>query len=204
MKTFISLCLVCFILTSTSNLFAQAGWIVTQPGKSQQMVSGTAYYLKDVEHNWHLRYEERDFGINLGWDKESTPNIKFVKKGGGKINCGDKVAIYVESNDSEHYIKYESRRWGINLVWSKEPVYEWEVRNEANEKGTPVMTNKKIGLYSSIEKDFMIYCTRSTPTINLGWSKDCEGGYRLPGSANKVKSYLPYVEKVIKYGAPLL
>lgn len=202
MRTFISHFLVLFVVSSVNTLFAQAGWIVTTPEKSEQMVSGTAYYMKDVENNWHLRYGERDFGINLEWGKTEKPNIKFVKKEGGTINCGDKVAIYIQGGG---YIRYESRRWGVNLVWSKEPVYEWELRNELNKKGTPIKINEKTGIYNSVENDFMIYCVRKAmPTINLGWFKDCAGGYRLPGAANNLKSYLPHVEKAIKYGGPLL
>ncbi len=202
MKQFISLLCLLLSISLTTRLFGQAEWNAFATSSSQQLVSGTMYYLKIEANSYHLRYEERKFGINLGWKKEEAANIKFEKQGGGKINCGDKIAIHVKGGG---YLKYEKREWGINLVWSSTPIYEWELRTSENKKGTPVMSSTKIGIYNSVENDFMGYCIRvATPTINLGWSKDCGGGWRLPGKTNEVKDYIPYVDKAIKYGAPLL
>lgn len=201
MKKLIWLCSFLLGTMGSSGLLAQADWKIFNNGNTEQMVSGTEYYLKAIHNSYHLRYEKREFGINLGWKKEAAPNFKFVRQGGGKINCGDKIAIYVKGGG---YVKYKKRRWGINLDWSETPVYEWEIRNTENKQGTPINTNSAIGIYNQVENDFMLYCVRVTPTVNLGWSKDCQGGWRIPGRLNGIKDYLPYLEKAIKYSAPLL
>ena len=203
MKRLIGLLFTLFMIMSvnSTNTFAkQLAWIVTKYGAQEQISSGDKYYLKVDTNGLHLTYKERSFGINLGWNKNALPNIQIEKSGGGKINCGDKVAIRVNKGG---YLKYESRTWGINLVWSNTPVYQWEVRNEANQKGTPINTDAKIAIYNSVENDFMQYCVRrGNPVVNLGWTKDCKDGSRLPGFTNDI-NWKSFIEKAIKYG-PLL
>lgn len=194
-----SLVITLMVIISNS-LSAQAGWIVTNYKSSSKITSGVPYYLKDVENGWHLYYKEREYGINLGWKKQPQPNIIFEKSGGGEIKTGDKVAIKVIGGDG--YLKYESRRWGINLAWSKTPVYQWELRSQANTIGSAVMTDVAIGVVNNVENDFMVHCVRSgVPVVDLGWFKDCDGGYRLPGATNGLKD-LPW-DKIIKYSAAL-
>ncbi|MBL7831561.1 MAG: hypothetical protein JNK41_11075 [Saprospiraceae bacterium] len=202
MKThFLKIILICAIVTTSLSLSAQAGWIITNYAGTSKLVSGTPYYLKDVENGWHLCYKKRDFGINLGWDKKSKPNFIFEKQGGGFITCGDAVAIKVVGGDG--YLKYESREWGINLTWSKTPVYQWEIRSVDNQKGSKLVTETALGLLNTVEKDFMIHCERTgVPVVDLGWFKDCADGSRWPGATNALKDALPW-EKILKYGSAL-
>ena len=198
---FFKILTICFFSGISFGLSAQAGWIVTNYQTASKITSGTPYYIKDVENQWHLCYKEREFGINLGWKKQPQPNIVFEKKGGGEIKTGDKIAIKILGG--EGYLKYESRKWGINLTWSKTPVYQWELRSQENTLGSSVMTDVAIGILNSTENDFMIHCVRSgVPVVDLGWFKDCADGSRWPGAANALKDALPW-EKIIKYGAAL-
>lgn len=206
MKRLLGLLFALFVMMNVNLLSASAAttqlaWIATKYGAQEQINSGDKYYLKVAGNGYHLIYKERSFGINLGWNKDSSPNIQIEKSGGGKINCGDKVAIRVNKGG---YLKYESRTWGINLVWSSTPVYQWEVRNEANQRDTPVKTDTKIALYNSVENDFMEYCVRrGNPVVDLGWAKDCADGWRAPGFTNQARDWIPYIDKAIKYGTAL-
>lgn len=182
----------------TYNLsFSQAGWRILSDSNTP-VVSDNLYHLQDIVKKYHLKYQSRNKGINLGWGKTSYPNIKFVSEGGGEIKCGDKIAIYVENGG---FLMYKQRPHGINLVWSKTPIYEWELRNVDNKKGTAINTNEDIGIYNKVEDDFARYCVRVKDVINISWSKDCCDGYTIKCEYDKWK---PYVMKAIKYGAPLL
>ncbi len=142
-------------------------------GAGKEVKSGTGYTLYNVTDKNAVKYGERDWGINLVWDKKGNlNNIKIVGQNNatGAIKFGDKVAIHV---DKGGYLKYQKRDWGINLVWSKTPVYEFVVTGGM--KGTAVPTNATIGLYNEVEKDFLIYAERPVG-INLRWYKDRDKG----------------------------
>ena len=142
-------------------------------GAGREVKSGTAYTFYNVTDKEAVRYGERDWGINLVWDKKpNLNNVKVVGEGNasGTIKYGDKVAIHVEKGG---YLKYEKRNFGINLVWSKTPVYQFVITGGT--KGTAVPTNATVGIYNEVEKDFMIYAERPVG-INLRWYKDRDKG----------------------------
>jgi hypothetical protein len=142
-------------------------------GAGKEVKSGTAYTMYNVTDKEAVRYGERKWGINLVWDKKATlNNIKLVGQGNasGPIKYGDKVAIHVEKGG---YLKYQKRDYGINLVWSTPPVYEFVVTGGT--KGTVVPTNATVGLYNTVEKDFLINAERPVG-INLRWYKDRDKG----------------------------
>jgi hypothetical protein len=150
-------------------------------GADKNVKDGTAYTLYNTHEKQSVKYGERKWGINLVWDKgQGLNNVKVVSqaKGNGVIKYGDKVAIHVEKGG---YLKYQKRDYGINLVWSKTPVYEFVITGGA--KGQPVPTNATVGLYSTVEKDFLINAERPVG-INLRWYKDRDKG----GLGDLVKS----------------
>lgn len=184
MKTMIKTTLILAIMLTSLKTYPQAGWKIIGP-ENEKIVSGNSYYLQVLKNGWHLKYGERDYGINLKWGKTDSQNIKFEKEGGGEIKADDKIAIYVEKGG---YLKYESRKWGINLVWSKTPEYQFELRNVENKVGEAINTNVPIGIYNHIEKDFLINCKRKgMPVVDLAWYIDCADGERWPGGTNKYK-----------------
>lgn len=180
MKKFL-LFLVAFLVWSlTSSISAQASWRLLSSSNGQ-IQSHTPYHLQSIKGGSHLCYKNRkpDIGIKLSWGTaEPAALFQIVKAGGGPINCGDRVGLF---NDTGGYIKYANQKYGINLKYSQEPIYEWEIRSEGNVKGSPIMPNTPIGLYNVQANDFIRICTRSTPTVDLAWVKDCPNGYRLPG-----------------------
>jgi hypothetical protein len=141
--------------------------------------SGTDFGLKNEYTGSYLFYQERDYGINLGWTSSSAPNFHIIGQGGpgSVIKYGDKVALQPKGHS---FIKYENRRWGINLVWTSNAVYEWTV--EGGAVGTPVKLNTRFGLKNATANDHVVYCTRPTG-VNLRWSEDC---YQVPGIDKRV------------------
>lgn len=181
-------------------LNAQARWIITNGAdSSSQLISGKKYYLKLNDNECYLKYRYKDYGISLGWEKMATHNITFSKEGGGTINCGDKVAIHIES---ARYLVYGKQKWGINLTWSEKPLYEWEIRNKENQKGSPILTNHLVGLYICQNTGFVVYCDRKgMPVVNLAWFSECPPAtctlFAPPEYQNKPKEDLVKIEQYL-------
>jgi hypothetical protein len=183
LQIFLALFLTCNL---TFNLSAQASWrIRSTTGTTGQVYSHTPYNLQAIKGGAILAYKNRPGDmINLGWNRAGHPfsTFQIVKEGGGPILCGDKVGLF---NDRGNYIYHKIRTFGINLTFSSDatPIYEWEIRNASNIKGSPIMLNQPIALYNSVGNDFVRKCTRpSSPSVDLAWVKDCPNGYRLPGA----------------------
>lgn len=129
-------------------------------------------FLKNLTNNNKcVEYQEREYGINLGW---SVPNfcllnIKLVRQYSANtpIQVAEPLAIFVYGGG---YLHYQSRKYGINLVWSKVPVYEWSLA-KGSVWGT-IYQDEVVSIYNSVERDYMVYCEREYG-INLKWSGDC-------------------------------
>jgi hypothetical protein len=144
-------------------------WHIARNGPSgQQLTSGLAVRLVNVTLTGDdvLAYGEREYGINLVWQRNSgQENIRLYQAGGGVIHTGDRVALYVVGGG---YVKYGERKYGINLVWSASPVYEWEVFGGT--PGTPVVMGPFYfhGLRNTAIQRAMVYGEREYG-INLVW-----------------------------------
>jgi hypothetical protein len=146
-------------------------WQIVGQSSRQPVMGGTFYGFKNLVINESLAYGERRFGINLVWDNTNRArNIAFTRasRSTEPIKYGERVALSVK--DHGHII-YKQRDVGPNLGWSKEPKYEWEIRG--GRPGDVVKTVEEVSLYSLVEKDYLVYCTRPL-TINLRWLKDKE------------------------------
>ena len=132
--------------------------------------------LYDTYNSRYVKYESRDWGINLGWSTTQPRNIRFLRAGGaGPLRFGDVIAINIASGG---YVKYGSRTWGINLVWSSAPAYEWQI--EGGTPGQLVYTNQRVRLVNRIEGNGLVYCRRPVG-VNLAWQDNCTEalGYRI-------------------------
>jgi hypothetical protein len=91
---------------------------------TQGIVAGGAIRYGDkvaihVEGGGYLKYQKRDFGINLVWSKE--PVYEFVITGGAKgtaVPLNATVAIYNEVE--KDFLINAERPVGINLRWYKD------------------------------------------------------------------------------------
>jgi hypothetical protein len=107
--------------------------------------------------------------INLRWgDPDQSDNIRFLRQSGSSepIRYGELLAIHVRGGD---FLVYQRGRWGINLGWSDKPKFEWKILGGT--EGQVVPTFRPVGLYSMVERDYLIYEPRDSG-INLKWFKD--------------------------------
>jgi hypothetical protein len=151
---------------------------------------GRAFGLFNNYNQKSLRYEQRDNGINLGWDDKSPGrNITFSRKGTSRqaFVFGEPIAIYVSGGG---YLRYKKRDTGINLDWSATPEYEWEFTGGTpgtrvrGENQTEVIQRLKqsswrVRLYNRIHGDYLLYGGRDQG-INLRWYADEINGGKYP------------------------
>jgi hypothetical protein len=162
-------------------------WQIVGSAPQQPVLSGAFVALKSLVINESLVYGERDWGINLKWDKSNrTRNIAFHREpgGSGPVKYGERVAIAVKGHG---YLVYKSRDVGPNLGWAREPEYQWEIRGGM--AGDAVRAGVDVGVYSRVEKDFLVYCERPL-SVNLRWlrdkeSKGCHGSWGAVKQAGK-------------------
>jgi hypothetical protein len=165
--------------TSSSALsvsVAKTEWVARLPCRDAacNLMSGANVALQNQYNRQFMVYQERDYGINLGWTATESRSMHFAVAGANGapasnvvIKYGDRVAFQPKDHS---FIQYGSRRWGINLVWAAAPAYEWVI--EGGEVGKPVKLNQPFGLKNKRVDDFVVYCARPL-AINLRWNGDC-------------------------------
>jgi hypothetical protein len=150
--------------------------------------AGYAVTLYNQINGRTMGYEERSFGINLGWPgSKASLQWSFKRQNGtqGKIQDGEKLALY--NSKAKQYVKYGERTWGINLVWSKSPVYQWVVKYDA--------TSGNFSLYNTYQGDYVVYGERPFG-INLRWLKDVKKTAAQNGAGDKTFSMLMQAQPV--------
>lgn len=139
-----------------------------------------AYTLQNLANQEVLVYGSQRFGINLrnvripANDSTGPRNIVFQREAQstGPLHYGERIAIRItRGKNPGEFVYYTQRDAGPNLGWSKKPVFEWELRG--GNCGEPARTHSPIRLYSSVEKDYLVYCKRPLG-VNLRWLKDKE------------------------------
>jgi hypothetical protein len=129
-----------------------------------------SYDLFNITDSNCLVYGHRPLDtINLRWgDPAKSDNIRFRRQSGSSepLKYGELVAINVRKGG---FLVYQKGRTGINLGWSKTPKYEWKILGGTT--GKVVEVGKPVGLYSTVEKDSLMYEPRDWG-INLKWFKD--------------------------------
>jgi hypothetical protein len=151
------------------------------------------YDLFNVTTAEALVYQERDWGINLGWgDPAKSSNIRFERKSGSRepIKFGELVAINVRRGN---YLVYKRRDTGINLGWSNTPKFEWRIMG--GEIRDAVKIGDSVGLFSTVENDYLMYERRDWG-INLKWYKDSGRFDDLTQAADFVKRVKEYSKKI--------
>jgi hypothetical protein len=151
-------------------------WLITPPAdeKGKVVFPRTHYGLRNLVIERSLRYGEREWGINLEWDRAMRlGNISFERSSESRdpIRYDEPIAILIKRDKDSAYLRYETRRFGINLSWSSGPLYEWKLGG--GKPGDHVDISKSVSLYSMVEKDYLVYCERPLG-INLRWQKDKE------------------------------
>lgn len=131
----------------------------------------TAYELYNQKNRSQLGFDNRVFGVDLGWVGHSGGHFTFVRNT-GSLNVRDHRAIPEDENvaiyntKTRRYLKYYERGpWKAELEWSASPVYEWQLRDQT---GSAVagfaLFNDRVDKY--LVSQFKNY------GINLGWLED--------------------------------
>jgi hypothetical protein len=125
-----------------------------------------------------LRYQQRDYGINLDWT--TWPNSRWEVYGeglpaNGSITSSTRVALKVDG--SPGYVRSGYQSYGINLVWSSTPVYEWNL----------VTTSAGQALYNLTRGDWLVHGSRFYG-VDLMWLSD-KGTPTQPLSYRSVSVY---------------
>lgn len=150
----------------------QLDWLVLPDNSVAGNVLSSPEYKYDLYNlttGDAICYGERTLGINLTWtDPSKTNNIRFESQSGGSkpIKFDEPIAIHVRGGK---WLVYKVRDRGINLGWSDTPKFEWLLKGGT--AGAPVVSGNTLGLYSTVENDYVMYEKRDWG-INLKWYKD--------------------------------
>lgn len=153
----------------------QLNWFIVPSDDSTTTLDPTASAEYDLVNEYAIKrliYQEREYGINLGWaDLDPTaPALNVVRQGSDTtpIRYGELVAIRIRGGG---YLRYGQRDYGINLKWSEDPVYEWQFAGSGSSMGMDVRLGDAVGLVNNTAGDTLFYDPRRYG-INLKWLAD--------------------------------
>jgi hypothetical protein len=154
-------------------LLAPAEWVMKTG--SGEVTSKTVYKLCNTQSGECLGWKEQPSGtgINMSWFEESADKqARLVKQGGGTIQYGDTVALFVGKTD-DSYLCYDSRPFGINLTWSTKPCYQWRIDAPAagRTKGAALRVGDPFVLFNLTTSDKVVRCARSKSAFKGAWLK---------------------------------
>lgn len=211
MKTVLKLSLaLALIMSISANTYGQLNWVLkNETGSIANVENNGKYLLVNQTNNSPLKYGKRSktskaLGcINIVWggssEKLSSSNfVNVVRQPGksGPIQTGERIALRLEGGG---YLAYEKKTVGINLGWvssdTKDVPYIWEIRYMGNKIGETLKTNSSFAIYCHKNDDWLVYCKRTDPGINLGWTTSCSGCSR--GGYDWARDILPKVKEVI-------
>ncbi|UGS34917.1 hypothetical protein DSM104329_01299 [Capillimicrobium parvum] len=151
---------------------AVAGAADVPSGADQWSVANTSSVQTGVDYELHNRtggqlgYDNRTFGVDLGWVGHSGGTFEFMRKAPpgvrdhrrGPIAEDEDVAIY--NSKSRRYLIFKSRgETKAELDWSRTPTYEWQVQGQHG---------AGFALFNDRVDRFLVYQSKNYG-INLGW-----------------------------------
>lgn len=131
-----------------------------------QLQYGVRFALEVAGHGY-IRYENRRYGINLGWSEDPVLEWEFRRAGAaGDVDPGLPLALY--NRTAADCVVYAEREYGINLRWARDArradPQEWAVEGEF-----PVLRLKN--LVAARRGDaYLLYGERDYG-INLVWGR---------------------------------
>jgi len=120
-----------------------------------------------------LGYEDRTFGVNLGWVGHGGGYFQFLRQAPpgtrdhrtGPIAGDANVALY--NTKTRRYLMYYDRGdVKAELEWTSTPVYEWQIQDQSPSGG-----RVQFALFNNRVKKYLIYKVQNYG-INLGWLND--------------------------------
>ena len=144
-------------------------WTFGGVAPNTPVVAGVGYVLKNEPNNASLRYQRREYGINLVWNSSSNNRDVSLERPAhvpGVIRFGEPVAVRIRGGG---YLHYKEREYGINLEYVGTPVYEFELTG--GRTGEAVPSGTRLRLYNRTHGDYIVYGERKYG-INLRWYAD--------------------------------
>ena len=146
----------------------------------------------------HIGYENRTFGVDLGWVssahgglfeflRQAPPGTRDHRK--GPIASDANVAIY--NTKTRRYLKYYKRGdTEAELEWSSTPVYEWQIQDQSASGG-----RVHFALFNNRVKKYLVHQFKNYG-INLGWLNNAPPmpqSFSVPMSAQQITNgWVPY------------
>jgi len=162
---------------------------------TDRMSPATAYELYNTTEQ--IGYENRTFGVDLGWVGSRGGHFEFIRKSPpevrdhrGPILTDENVAIY--NTKTRRYLKYYKRGdTEAELEWNDTPVYEWQIHDQSGSGG-----RVHFALFNSRVKKYLVHQFKNYG-INLGWlnqSAPAAQSFSLALRAQQInQGWVPYV-----------
>jgi hypothetical protein len=144
-----------------------------------------------------IGYDNRVFGVDLGWTKKGGEFVFFKNTGNPNVRDhrarpiaeDENVAIY--NTKKRAYLRYHKRGpWKAELEWDRSPQYQWQVRRQEG-SGTV-----RFALFNDKVDKFLVYQHKNYG-INLGWLEQGPPpvqSFSVPLSAQPVtQGWVPYL-----------
>lgn len=130
--------------------------------------NGVQYQLWNTKNTSRVGYDNRTFGVDLGWNKGSSGGDFVFLRDTGKPNVRDhrrgplaetqKVAVY--NTKTRRYLRFEKRGPAkAELEWDRSPKYEWQLHDQQG---------AKFALFNTRVSRYLVHQVKNYG-INLGW-----------------------------------
>jgi hypothetical protein len=161
---------------------------------TDRMSPATEYELYD--RTSQLGYENRNFGVDLGFVGHGGGWFEFIRKAPpgvrdhrGPIASSENVALY--NTKTRRYLMYYDRGdVKADLEWSDTPVYEWQLHDQSASGG-----RVHFALFNNRIKKYLVYQFRNYG-INLGWLNNTPAAmsFSVAMSAQQInQGWVPYL-----------
>lgn len=155
-----------------------SGWMVTSSDGRDTLHEGQGFDLELIKVGFIQVQNTR--GQNLAFSERRTRNVRFAKKGGGPIRCGDRFAIAVDTeylvygDQAEGTMDLTTRtERGVKTLHLEEEIHQWTVGGCL--LGDPVSLKAPIALTNTRVNDAVVACRRRRG-LQLCWDDRQRGG----------------------------
>lgn len=154
------------------------GWVVTSSDGRDTLHEGAGFDL-ELPKVGYLQVQNTR-GQNLAFSERPRRNVRFAKKGGGQIRCGDRFAIAVDAeylvygDQAEGTMDLTTRtERGVKTLRLEEEIHQWTVGGCL--LGEPVSLKGPIALANTRVNDAVVACRRRRG-LQLCWDDRQRGG----------------------------
>lgn len=163
------------LVGSVALTLAPASSQTAPAGAKQWNINNTAQALYETDYELYnktsqLGYENRTFGVDLGWVGHSGGHFAFLRQAPpgkrdrriGPIGATENVAIW--NTKVKRYLYFYKRGDSkAELEWGTTPMYEWQIQDQSASGG-----RVHFALFNDRVDKYLVYQVKNYG-INLGW-----------------------------------